>query len=78
VTTRSFTGADVRPGAEILTADGERIGTVKEAFGDRFKVDAPLKPDFWLSCSIIESATPTSVMTTFPKDRLGDYKLENV
>lgn len=35
-------------GDEVLTADGHRLGTVKELTRTHFKVDASMRTDYWL------------------------------
>ncbi len=62
-------------GNAIYTEDGDQIGTVKEIQGRFFKVDAPMKPDFWLSEDCIRSAGGARVTLTVDKDHLGDVKL---
>lgn len=63
-------------GAEVYTADGEKLGTVKDVSRGCFKVDAMLHPDYWLASDCIASSTGTEVHLRFDKDRLGDAKLE--
>jgi hypothetical protein len=64
-------------GCPVYTADGDKLGTVKELAGSAFKVNAHLQPDYWLSFSCVRAATPERVELAFPKDRLGDYKQDN-
>jgi hypothetical protein len=33
-------------GADVLTVDGDKLGTVKEVSGSCFKVDAPMGPNY--------------------------------
>ena len=62
-------------GCEIYTADGDKLGTVKEVHGTYFKVDAPMQPDYWLSCDCIRGGTlGNRVDVSFAKSELGDYK----
>jgi hypothetical protein len=61
-------------GCPVVTAEGDKLGTVKEVQGTAFKVNAHLQPDYWLSCSSIRSVSTDRVELAFPKDRLGDYK----
>jgi hypothetical protein len=68
--------ANVQPGAEIYTNDGEKLGTVKEVAGDRFKVDARLQPDYWLSLSNVASTSDGMLTLVFGNDRLGEYKVD--
>ena len=63
-------------GSEVHTADGDKIGEVKEIRGDQFKVEASMQPDFWLDTSCITTVESGQVRLAFEKDRLGDYKLD--
>ena len=76
MTNRGFTGTDAPVGAHVITADGEDLGTVKETKGDSFKVDAAMKPDYWLNCNFIQNSTANSVELTVTKDRLDTAKIE--
>ena len=76
MTTRRFTGTDAPVGARVITADGEELGTVKESTSDSFKVDAAMKPDYWLSCDFIQDSTATSVQLSVTEDRLESAKIE--
>jgi hypothetical protein len=64
-------------GCPVYTADGDKLGTVKEIRGSAFKVDAPMHPDYWLSTGSIRLAGSDRIDLAFPKDRLGDYKLDS-
>jgi hypothetical protein len=48
-------------GAAVITRDGRDLGRVKQVRGDRFKVAAPMQPDYWLSCEHVAAATPYRV-----------------
>lgn len=48
---------DLAPGLEIFALDGEKIGSVKEVTPDAIKVDAPLRPDYWLPRARVLSFT---------------------
>ena len=61
-------------GYPVFTEDGTQLGKVKEVQGDRFKVDAPMQPDFWLSTSAIASASGGQVMLSVNSDRLDEYR----
>ncbi len=64
-------------GCPVYTADGDKLGTVKELAGSAFKVNAHLQPDYWLSTSCVRAATANREELAFPKDRLGDYKQDH-
>jgi hypothetical protein len=63
-------------GSAVFTSDGEKIGEVKEVSGDLFKVDVSMRPDYWVSCNNVASATSSGVTLSFGKDQLGDYKAD--
>ena len=60
--------------AEVFTSDGERLGKVQEVQDASFKIDAPFKPDYWLSFSTVGSINADRILLTFPKEQLGQYK----
>ena len=65
-------------GAHVFTLDGEELGTVKEFRHDLFKVDAPMRPDYWLRCDCINAGMAGSDRLTvaFRKDDLGDQTVD--
>jgi hypothetical protein len=65
-------------GAEVYTADGDKLGTVKEVAGGCFKVDAPMRPDYWLAGDCIAGGAVAvgEVRLTLNKDQLGDAKVD--
>ena len=63
-------------GAEVTTVDGEKLGTVKEVSGSCFKVDAPMRPDYWLGTDCIASTTGGTVRLSITKHQLGEAKDE--
>ena len=62
-------------GAEVYTADGKRLGRVKEVALGRFKVDIRWKTDFWLSSSTIGNSSAGRLTTSFPRRKLNEHKL---
>ncbi len=63
-------------GAEVYTSDGDKLGKVKEVSGGCFKVDASMRPDYWLASDCATSATGSEVRLNIAKDRLGDAKVD--
>lgn len=63
-------------GTGVITADGDKLGKVKEVSGSCFKVDAPMQPDYWLGVDTVASAAGGVVKLTITKDRLGAAKYE--
>jgi hypothetical protein len=66
---------DLQPGLEVHTADGAKLGTLKELDDDAFKVDAPLHPDYWLPRDKVLSFTNERVTMDFEHGELDGYKL---
>lgn len=65
-------------GASVKTMDGETIGKVKELQDDYFKVDAPMKPDFWLPRACIGSMPGgEEVRLTCSSSELDEHKVDN-
>lgn len=71
-----FSSSDIHTGAQIFTADGENLGTVKEVTADTFKVNAPMQPDYWLDCSIVDTCTNDTVTVGLTKDGIEDVKIK--
>jgi hypothetical protein len=74
--TTSNGGSAPMVGAEVYTADGDKLGTVKEVAGTCFKVDARMQPDYWLARDCVASSAGNDVRLTFDKDRLDAAKVE--
>lgn len=56
---------DITPGIEVHTLDGEQLGTVKEVTESALKVDAPMRPDYWLPRDRVLSFTNERVTMDF-------------
>jgi len=67
-------GNELMVGAPIFTQDGEQLGKVKETRGHYFKVDAPMRADYWLSSDCVSMMTDGRVTLALTKDRLDEYK----
>jgi hypothetical protein len=67
---------DVAIGCPVFTRDNEKLGEVKEVRGDAFKVSAQMQPDYWLPTTCLTSSTPDRLVVDIPKDRIGDFKLD--
>ena len=68
-------GSSITVGMPVATQDGEALGTVKEVQGGYFKVDARLRPDYWLQCEFGDVAADGRVVLSFGKEELGAYKV---
>jgi hypothetical protein len=56
----------MRVGSPVVANDSRTIGTVKELFGDGFRVDRPLNPDITLPYSAVETVNETGVLLNLP------------
>jgi hypothetical protein len=72
-----MTTMDMRPGWDVFTSDGDRLGTIKEFTPDRLKIDAPMRPDFWVPMSTVAFSGSSRVELAFPKDEVDDYRLND-
>lgn len=64
-------------GSGVYTRDDKKLGKVKEVQGRYFKVDAHLRPDYWLSDECVASATPDqSVVLAINSVEVGSYRLK--
>ena len=69
--------ANLAPGTDIYTSDGDKIGEVKEVRGRYFKVNAAGQPDYWLETECCAAGyTSGDVRLVFTKDKLGDHKID--
>jgi hypothetical protein len=65
--------AGPREGMAVVGSDGAPLGTVAELIPQAFRVDVPLKPDFWLLVADVHSASDGRVVMRFSRDDLGDH-----
>ena len=66
---------EISPGREVFTLDGQRVGRVKQVQERAIKVDAALRPDFWLPRERVLSFTNERVTMDFDEADLGRYTL---
>jgi len=71
----STEGLRAMVGARVWTKDGKELGTVKEVQGDAFKIDAPMKKDYWLSITQVLQSKGGALELDFDEEVLDDYKL---
>ncbi len=70
-------GNALMEGTPVDTADGDVLGTVAADAGDRFKISAPLAPDYWLPRSLIAGVAPGGdLVVSVGHDQLDDAKVE--
>src|SRR5438270_808087 len=70
MTTNGEPAGELVPGCPIYTADGDQICTLKEVRGAYIKVDAPMRPDYWLARSEVAMTTPEAVTLTVDTEHL--------
>lgn len=75
VSLHRITILDLTAGAEVFTADSERLGSVKDVTENDFMVDVPLQRDYWLGREFVVGSTPERVTVSFEKRDVGAYKL---
>jgi hypothetical protein len=63
-------------GANVMTADRERLGSVKEIVGECFKVDAPMAPDYWLASDTIATINGENIMLRYRREEIDDLKID--
>ncbi len=65
---------ELQAGMPVVTSDGEALGTIKEIRTDRFKIDAPMAPDYWLDRETVVALTADGYILSFERDRLDEMK----
>ena len=64
---------DIRPGLEVHTQDGQKLGVVKDIAASAIKIAAPMRPDYWLPRDRVLSYTNDRVTMDFDHDDLDRY-----
>ena len=64
-------------GAPVMSADGKRLGLVKETWADRFRVDARWAPDYWLGNETIDNSSEELLQLLITKEGLSAAKLRD-
>ncbi len=69
---------DTYIGAEVYTTDGSKLGQVKEVRDQYFKVDASMRPDYWLHMDCVRGGTGITdrVTVSFDKDHIDEHKVD--
>lgn len=57
----------IRIGDEVVTSDGHTLGKVKELTSTHFKVDASMRPDYWLMRAEIAAVEGERVRMAWPE-----------
>jgi hypothetical protein len=66
--------SDLTSGCPVFTADGTKLGKIKEVQSDAFLVNAPLQADYWLCREDVRTAASDQVVMRFEMDRLDEFK----
>lgn len=68
--------ADLTVGADVLGADGAKLGLLKEVHGTYLHVENPASStDFWLAASDVREASADKITVSFPSVILGVKKI---
>ncbi len=65
----------ILPGMDVFTADGKRLGCVKESIGTHFKVDARWRRDYWLERDQVRGIESDRVGMLFTSTEASLYRL---
>ena len=68
---------EIQVGAEVVTADGRKLGKVKTIEGKAFLVDAPRQLDYWLEKTLVKEAKAERVELVIAQGDLTAYKMDN-
>jgi hypothetical protein len=65
-------------GMPVVDEDGEPLGTVGEDATDRFRVAAPLAPDYWLPKNLIIGMAPGGdIVVGVEADDIDEVKIDD-
>lgn len=62
-------------GAAVYTTDGNELGAVKAVRDAAFKIDAPMRPDYWLSRATVLSTTPERITVNIESSNVAAFQL---
>jgi hypothetical protein len=74
--TQGSAGA-ISHGMNVLTSDGEKLGTVKEIADQAFEVNAHFQLDYWLPLVEVAEVQADGLVMAFPEEQVGLYKMGN-
>lgn len=63
-------------GRPVLTADGHRIGSLKQVHGNYLEVDSPMHRDYWLSCDDVEAVRDDTVVMAFDETHAAEHRFD--
>lgn len=61
-------------GTPVFSSDGSEMGLIKEVRDDFFKVDAPIRRDYWLRRDEVAEAAPGRVTVSFEHANLNHHR----
>jgi hypothetical protein len=70
-------GSSINVGTPVVTADGKELGKVKEVSGSCFKVDAPMRPDYWLGSDLASNMSGGIIHLTISEEMLDEAKMDS-
>ena len=68
--------ASIEVGAEVVTADGKVLGTVKQVQASAFQLDVPRRADYWLETAIVKSASSVRVELLISEAEVVSYRMD--
>lgn len=68
--------AALHVGELVYANDGALLGRVSAVRDGYFKLDAPMKLDYWLPLECLERREDDVAVTTFPKADVDQYRVE--
>ncbi len=72
---KMVTSSELELGAKVVSADGKVLGTVTDIASDRFKVQRPLLPDYWLGNEYVDYVYGGSVQIIVNREALNAAKV---
>ncbi len=67
---------EIMIGAEVVTADGQKLGKVKTVQPSAFLIDAPHQLDYWLEATLVKEASAERLDLAFNQSELAGYKMD--
>ncbi|MGK2965121.1 MAG: hypothetical protein ACSLFM_05900 [Tepidiformaceae bacterium] len=64
-------------GTPVFSCDGSEMGLIKEVRDDFFKVDAPIRRDYWLRRDEVAEAAPGRVTVNFEHANLNHHRFSD-
>ena len=68
--------ASIEIGAEVVTADGKVLGTVKKVAPSAFQLDVPRHSDYWLESNLVQSANSIRVELLISEADVTSYRMD--